>query len=118
LPDLKQAHQAYQQFLDGRPPAHHARYIFPFFAGSYFSYRKVDVLRVTAIAKAVADDPSYLDVGCGYGDFLSNVRQQLPQATGIEKEAGIFYALGIARPDYVEVADIEFLAKPVDMAFV
>jgi SAM-dependent methyltransferase len=117
LPDLIQAHQAYQQFLAGRPPVHHARYIFPFFAGSYFAYRQVDVLRVATVAKAVADNPSYIDVGCGYGDFLSRVREYLPQATGIEKEGGIFYALQIAKPDYIEAAGAESL-KPVDVAFV
>ncbi|MEO9296128.1 MAG: hypothetical protein ABI347_11105 [Nitrososphaera sp.] len=117
LPDLMQARRAYQQFLAGGPPTHHARYIFPFFAGSYFAYRKVDVLRVAAVAKAISGNPSYIDVGCGYGDFLSKVREYLPQATGIEKEGGIFYALQIAKPDYIEVAGAESL-KPVDVAFV
>ena len=117
LPDLLQAQQAFRQFLDGRPLVHHARYIFPFFAGSYFAYRKVDVLRVVSIAKAVANDPSYIDVGCGYGDFLGKVRQYLPQATGIEKEGRIFNVLEAPKPDYIEVAGAEFL-KPVDVAFV
>ncbi|MEW5839910.1 MAG: hypothetical protein AB1753_02810 [Thermoproteota archaeon] len=122
LSDLQQAMQAYRQFLDGGPPsAHHARYVFPFFAGSYFSYRKVDVKRVVAVAKAVSNnDPSYLDVGCGYGDFLKRVRDLLPQASGIEKEGGIFYALGVPKPDYIEVAAIEFADNKLatDVAFV
>ena len=117
LPDLLQAQQAFRQFLDGRPPAHHARYIFPFFAGSYFAYRKVDVLRVAAVAKAVAENPSYVDVGCGYGDFLSRVRQYLPQAAGMEKESRIFNTLQVTKPDYIEVAGAESL-KPIDVAFV
>ncbi|HVX01621.1 MAG TPA: hypothetical protein VHA09_00545, partial [Nitrososphaera sp.] len=74
LDELQSAHKAYRQFLEKKPPAGHARYIFPFFAGTYFAYRRVDVLRVAAIAKSVSDKPSYLDVGCGYGDFLKRVR--------------------------------------------
>jgi hypothetical protein len=118
LSDLQQAQQAYRQFLEQDPPAHHARYIFPFFAGSYFAYRKVDVLRIVAIAKAVNDNPSYFDVGCSYGDFLARVREYLPQASGVEKEGGIFYALGAPKPDYIEVTGIEFISRPVDVAFV
>jgi SAM-dependent methyltransferase len=128
LDELRQAGMAYRQFLDQKPPAHHARYIFPFFAGSYFSYRKVDVLRVASVAKAASSnsssggEPSYLDVGCGYGDFLAKIREYIPSAAGIEKEGGIFYALqhraGEAKPDYVEVGAVELLSKPVDVAFV
>ena len=117
---LQQARQAYRQFIERNPPAHHARYIFPFFAGSYFVYRKVDVMRVVAIAKAVnnSDRPSYLDIGCSYGDFLSKIREHLPHAAGIEKEGGIFCAQQEAKPDYIQVQDVESLAKPVDVAFV
>ena len=118
LSDLQQAQQAYRQFLEQHPPAHHGRYIFPFFAGSYFAYRKIDVLRVVAIAKAVNDNPSYLDVGCSYGDFLARVRDYLPQASGIEKEGGIFYALNALKPDYIQVGSFEFISKPADVAFV
>ena len=102
LGDLRQAYSAYQEFLDKNPPAHHARYIFPFFAGSYFAYRKVDVRRVAAVARAVNENPVYLDVGCGFGDFLAKVREFLPRATGIEKESGIFEFA--KKLDYVQVA--------------
>ncbi len=118
LDDLQKAKQAYRQFLEKGPPEHHARYIFPFFAGSYFTYRKVDVLRVVAIARAISDDPGYLDIGCGYGDFLKKVRDHLPGASGVEKEGGIFYALGADKPGYIEVSAIESVSKPVDVAFV
>ena len=118
LSDLQQARQAYRQFLDQNPPAHHARYIFPFFAGSYFVYRRADVMRVVAIAKAVNNDPSYLDIGCSYGDFLVRVREHLPQAAGIEKEGGIFLLQCVNKPDYIRVQDVESLVKPVDVAFV
>ncbi len=114
---LQSAHQAYRQFLARGPPLHHARYIFPFFAGSYFAYRKIDVLRVAALAKSVADNPSYVDVGCGYGDFLKKIRGYLPGATGIEKEGGIFYAFQVAKPDYIDLTPVESLT-PVDVAFV
>lgn len=118
LDDLKKAQQAYRQFLERGPPEHHARYIFPFFAGSYFCYRKVDVRRVVAVAKAANSDPSYLDVGCGYGDFLSKIREFLPNASGVEKEGGIFYALGVEKPAHVQVSAVESMAGPVDVAFV
>ena len=61
--DLQTAYLAYKQFNDHNPPAHHERYIFPFFAGSYFTYRKVDVLRVIAIANSISPDPNYIDIG-------------------------------------------------------
>jgi hypothetical protein len=115
LGDLRQAHSAYQEFLGKKPPEHHARYIFPFFTGSYFAYRKVDVRRVVAVAKAVDDNPRYMDVGCGYGDFLGKVREFLPKATGIEKEVGIF-EFG-KKPEYVEIAGAE-KCPAVDVAFV
>ncbi|AIF85341.1 hypothetical protein NTE_03312 [Candidatus Nitrososphaera evergladensis SR1] len=118
LEELQKAHEAYRQFAEKNPPAHHARYIFPFFTGSYFAYRKVDVLRVVAVAKAVNDNPDYLDVGCGYGDFLKRVREYLPGASGVEKEGGIFYALGATKPDYIGIAPVESLSRPVDIAFV
>jgi len=115
LQELRQAYTAYQEFLGKNPPARHARYIFPFFVGSYFTYRKVDVRRVVAIAGAIDEIPSYLDVGCGYGDFLEKVRGYLPQATGIEKEGGIFEFA--RKPDYVEIAGAE-QCPAVDVAFV
>lgn len=75
-------------------------------------------MRVAAIAKSVADKPSYLDVGCGYGDFLRHVRKFLPHAEGIEKEPRIFYALDIDRPDYISIADAKWIDKTYDLVFV
>lgn len=115
LGDLRQAHSAYQEFLGKKPPAHHARYIFPFFVGSYFAYRKLDVRRVAAVAKAVSENPVYIDVGCGFGDFVAKVREFLPQATGMEKESGIFEFA--QKPDYVKVAGAE-QCPAADVAFV
>ncbi|HVX02936.1 MAG TPA: hypothetical protein VHA09_07250, partial [Nitrososphaera sp.] len=93
---------------------------FPFFAGTYFAYRRVDVLRVAAIAKSVSDKPSYLDVGCGYGDFLKRVREYLPEAEGLEKDAGIFYGLGMAKPEYITISDAHWIGgrKKYDVIFV
>ncbi len=118
ISDLQSAYKAYLQFLDRKPPAHHARYIFPFFTGSYFTYRKVDVKRVVTIAKSVSDNPTYVDVGCGYGDFLGKVRKYLPNAEGIEREAGIFYAFNVVKPDHIRLMPVEGLSEPVDVAFV
>jgi hypothetical protein len=118
IQELQNAYKAYQQFLAQKPPEYHARYVFPFFAGSYFAYRKVDVERVAAIAKSVSGNPSYVDVGCGYGDFLEKVREYLPEATGIEKEGGIFYAFNTAKPNHIRLTPVEALSEPVDVAFV
>ena len=118
IQELQSAYKAYQQFLARGPPAHHARYIFPFFAGSYFAYRKVDVERVASIARSVSQNPSYVDIGCGYGDFLKRVCRVLPDATGIEKEGGIFYAFSVPRPDHIHLMPVEGFSQPVDVAFV
>src|SRR5919112_5167828 len=105
IEELQKAHIAYEQFKAHNPQSHHERYIFPFFAGSYFAYRKIDVLRVTQIAKAISDEPKYVDVGCGYGDFLKKVREFLPDAIGIEQDARIFYNFNIPKPDCIRIAD-------------
>jgi len=117
--ELHNAHRAYRQFLDcGNPPLHHVRYIFPFFSGSYFAYRKVDVFRTVEIAKSISSNPNYIDVGCGYGDFLNKVRQLLSNAIGIETDASIFYTFQIPKPDYIRLIPAEALSDPVDLAFV
>jgi hypothetical protein len=118
IQELKSAYKAYQEFLVHKPHAHHARYIFPFFTGSYFAYRKVDVERVAAIAKSVSESPSYLDVGCGYGDFLEKVRAFLPDAAGIEKEGAIFYAFNVVKLDHISLMPVEGFSQQVDVAFV
>jgi SAM-dependent methyltransferase len=118
LEDLCKAKQALVQFEANAVSLHHARYIFPFFRGSYFAYRKIDVLRVVAIAKTISNNPRYLDVGCGYGDFLKRIREFLPSAEGIEKDAGIFYCLGIIKPDYISIGDAYWINEKYDLIFV
>ncbi|MFL6460451.1 MAG: hypothetical protein ACJ71J_05815, partial [Nitrososphaeraceae archaeon] len=117
--ELQQAHVEYLRFKQRNPPLHHERYIFPFFAGSYFAYRKIDVLRVIQIAKAISDEPKYVDVGCGYGDFLKKVREFLPDAIGIEKDARIFYNFNIPKPDCIRIADARWgIEEKYDVIFV
>ncbi|MEO9296129.1 MAG: hypothetical protein ABI347_11110 [Nitrososphaera sp.] len=116
--ELRKAAESLAVFRANAVSPHHERYSFPFFCGTYFSYRKVDVSRVAAVAKAISDDPSYLDVGCGYGDFLRHVREFLPNAQGIEKDAGIFYGLQKAKPDYITIADARWIDKKHDVIFV
>jgi SAM-dependent methyltransferase len=97
----------------------HERFIFPFLCGSYFTYRKVDVERITSIAKAISKDPTYLDVGCGYGDFLEKIIQYLPNAEGMEKSADIFFKLGRYKPDYIKIGDAyNGIEKKYDLIFV
>jgi hypothetical protein len=118
LEDLRRAHQSLVQFRSAAVSLHHERYSFPFFAGSYFAYRKVDVLRVAAIAHAISSSPSCLDVGCGYGDFLKHVREFLPDAEGIEKDGGIFYGLRVEKPEYIRIADAHWIDRKYDLIFV
>jgi hypothetical protein len=118
LEDLREAGQALAQFRSSAVSPHHERYSFPFFSGSYFAYRKTDVLRVVAMAKALSSSPSYLDIGCGYGDFLRHVRGFLPDAEGIEKDGGIFYGLQVEKPDYIRIADAHWVDRKYDMIFV
>jgi hypothetical protein len=117
--DLQKAYLTYQQFKDHNPLPYHERYIFPFFVGSYFTYRKIDVRRIVAVTKSISDKPSYMDVGCGYGDFLDKIREFIPNAIGIEKEAIIFYVLQKPIPDYIYSTAIEwFKTRKFDVAFV
>jgi hypothetical protein len=118
IQELLKARESLLQFqMNARSP-YHQRYSFPFFAGTYFGYRKIDVLRVVAVAKSLAKDPTYIDVGCGYGDFLSKIREYIPKAIGIEKEAGIFYGCGIPKPDYITISDANWINEKYDVAFV
>ncbi|HZD81990.1 MAG TPA: hypothetical protein VE076_03845 [Nitrososphaeraceae archaeon] len=118
--ELQKAYLAYQQFKARNPLPYHERYIFPFFAGSYFAYRKIDVMRIAQVAKSISDKPNYVDIGCGYGDFLTKIREFLPSAVGIEKDGAIFYILQKPRPDYIYSSAIEwfFETRTFDVAFV
>jgi SAM-dependent methyltransferase len=104
IDDLYQAYLKYNEFRKINPPSFHDRFIFPFLAGSYFAYRKIDVMRVVAIAKSISSQPRYLDVGCGYGDFLEKVREFIPNAIGIEND-NIFYNFNMIKPDYIYFQD-------------
>jgi SAM-dependent methyltransferase len=119
--DRKDLLDAYQEYLNFRRRSRyqdHARYIFPFFEGTYFTYRKIDVLRIVTIARAIASNPQYLDIGCGYGDFLNKVIEYIPSAIGIEKDATIYYCLKRTKPEHVVSLPIECMTQPVDVAFV
>lgn len=119
LDELLAAYSTYQRFVALEPNPHHLRYIFPLFEGTYFAYRKIDVLRVTHIAKSISTKPSYIDIGCGYGDFLSKVREYIPNAIGIENDFTLFHILKKPKPDYIYLGPIEGFDKTaVDTAFV
>src|SRR6188768_3197768 len=119
ISDLDIALNALKEFRKYSISSHHERFIFPFLCGSYFTYRKVDVERITSLAKAISKDPTYLDVGCGYGDFLEKIIQYLPNAEGIEKSADIFFKLGRYKPDYIKIGDAyNGIEKKYDLIFV
>ena len=119
IEDLSFAFVALKQFRKYSFSLHHERFIFPFLCGSYFTYRKIDVERIASIAKTVSKDPSYLDIGCGYGDFLEKVRQYLPNAEGMEKSVEMFFKLGKYKPDYIKIGDAyNEIEKKYDVIFV
>src|SRR6476620_12151787 len=103
--DINNALEALKKFREYAISSHHERFIFPFLCGSYFTYRKIDALRIFTIAKTISENPTYLDVGCGYGDFLEKIREYIPKAEGIEKSADIFYSVGRTKPSYITIAD-------------
>ena len=117
--DLLKASNSLAQFRTYSASPYHERYSFPFLRGTYFAYRKIDVLRVISIAKAVSNEPRYLDVGCGYGDFLNKIREFIPNATGIEKDARIFYIFNMSIPDHIKIVDADWgIDQKHDLIFV
>jgi hypothetical protein len=119
IQDLIKARISLEQFKTYSVSRHHERYSFPFLLGTYFAYRKIDVLRVVSIAKAISNDPKYVDVGCGYGDFLNKIREFLVNAIGIEKDARIFYNFNIPKPDYIRIADARWgIEEEYDLIFI
>src|ERR687888_1251543 len=119
IQDLIKARNSLEQFRAYSVSPYHERYSFPFLLGTYFAYRKIDVLRLVSISKAISDDPKYLDVGCGYGDFLNKVREFLGNAIGIEKDVRIFYNFNIPKPDYIRIADARWqIEDEYDLIFV
>jgi SAM-dependent methyltransferase len=119
IKDLHKAYLKFHEFRKNSKYSFHERFIFPYICGTYFGYRKVDVLRVVAIAKSISPNPKYLDVGCGYGDFLEKIREFIPDAIGIEKDGGIFYEFNRVKPDYVHIRDVSLdLNQKYDVIFV
>jgi len=116
---LYEAYSELRKFRNSSVSPLHERFIFPYICGTYFGYRKVDVLRVVAIAKSISPNPRYLDVGCGYGDFLEKIREFIPDAIGIEKDAGIFYEFNRVKPDFIHIKDVSSdLNEKYDVIFV
>ena len=116
---LYEAYSELRKFRNSSVSPLHERFIFPYICGTYFGYRKVDVLRVVALAKSISPNPRYLDVGCGYGDFLEKIREFIPDAIGIEKDAGIFYEFNRVKPDFIHIKDVSLdLNEKYDIIFV
>jgi SAM-dependent methyltransferase len=119
IEDLRGAYLKYHEFRKNNKFSFHERFIFPYISGTYFAYRKIDVLRVVAVAKSISPKPRYLDVGCGYGDFLEKIREFIPDAIGIEKDGGIFYEFNMVKPDYIHIKDVSLdLNEKYDLIFV
>lgn len=98
---------------------YHERFSFPFLSGTFFVYRMIDVKRIVRIAKTVAQTPSYLDVGCGFGEFLMKIRDYIPDALGMEIDPRIFYCRGMTVPPYIRIWDPKWgLEQDFDVIFV
>ncbi len=116
---LYEAYNELKKFRDFSVSPLHERFIFPYICGTYFGYRKVDVLRIVATAKSISPEAKYLDIGCGYGDFLDKIREFIPDAIGIEKDGGIFYEFNRVKPDYIQIRDVSLdLNQKYDLIFV
>jgi hypothetical protein len=119
IEDLQKAMIALSAFRQHAVSPYHERYSFPLLCGSYFAYRKIDVIRIVQIAKAISNNPRYLDVGCGYGDFLGKIREFLPNAKGVERNVEIFYACNRPRPDFIDVSNADWdISEMYDVVFV
>lgn len=119
IDELHGAYSKYNEFRKNSKFSLHERFIFPYICGTYFGYRKVDVLRIVATAKSISPEPKYLDIGCGYGDFLDKIREFIPDAIGIEKDGGIFYEFNRVKPDYIQIKDVSLdLNQKYDLIFV
>lgn len=116
--ELYKAHLKYDEFKRNNHYSFHDRFIFPLLCGTYFTYRRIDVMRLVAITKSISSEPRYLDVGCGYGDFLEKIREFIPTASGIEKDGNIFYLFQRVKPDYISICDIADLEGQFDVIFV
>ena len=117
--DLEIALEALKKFRKYSISPLHERYIFPLLCGTYFCYRKLDVLRVVAIAKALSNKPKYCDVGCGYGDFLIKIREFISDAMGIENCADLVYHCHMIKPDYIKITDARWgITDRFDIIFV
>lgn len=119
--DLRKAMISLEQFKTYAISPHHERYSFPFIRGTYFTYRKIDVLRLFSISKTVAKNgkPRYLDVGCGNGDFLTKIREFIPNAVGIDNDTKVFYYYNMIKPDYIKIADARWgIDHQFDIIFV
>ena len=117
--EIRKALSALNEFRRYAISPFHERFIFPFLCGSYFTYRKIDVHRIVSIAKTISENPTYLDAGCGYGDFLEKIREYIPEAEGIEKSAEIFYSVGRIKPNHIRIADAyNGIDKNYDVIFV
>jgi SAM-dependent methyltransferase len=117
--EIRKALSSLEYFKKYAVSPHHERYSFPFLRGTYFAYRRIDIIRVFYIANSISDNPSFIDVGCGYGDFLKKVREFIPNAIGIEKNSKIFYEYGIDKPDYIRIWDAKWgIDKKYDIIFV
>jgi hypothetical protein len=113
------AMQSLSHFRSRASSPYHERFSFPFFSGSFFVYRKIDVKRIVTIAKTVTDDPSYLDVGCGYGEFLMKIRNYIPCAIGMEIDPRIFYWRGMHVPSYIKIWNPKWgLDRDFDIIFI
>ncbi len=117
--DLEVAVEALKKFRKYSISPLHERYIFPLLCGTYFGYRKLDVLRISAIAQALSDKTKYCDVGCGFGDFLTKIREFIPDAIGVENSSDLVYRCNTIKPEHIKIIDARWgITQRFDIIFV
>src|SRR5688500_20334240 len=100
---LYEAYNELKKFRNFSLSPFHERFIFPYICGTYFAYRKVDVLRVSVLAKSISPRPKYLDVGCGYRDILEKIRVFIHKAIGIDMDSSILYDFKMIKPNHIKI---------------
>lgn len=122
LSNIKFSIEKLKEFKSKSNYKFHERYFFPYLCGTYFTYRKIDTLRISRIADSLNKEKEkikYVDVGCGNGDFLEKIREFIPNAKGIEKNINLFYSIGRSKPKHIDFYDTKYgLDEDYDLVFV
>jgi len=60
--NLKLAKHKLKEFRSKSIHKEHVRFFFPYLCGTYFTYRKIDVLRINTIARSISNQKKKLGI--------------------------------------------------------